>query len=162
MTMTTIPPTPRSVLAQIVQLEQMTGKELQHYWKTLFNAEAPTGRKQLLVRRIAYELQIRALPKNKQCLAKENKERIATIIEDNEKPKKGRAKPSPGTVLSRIYQHQEYTVTVTENQQFNFNGELYDNLSTIARKITGTRWSGPLFFGLKKQKSKKGKHNETC
>jgi hypothetical protein len=51
-----------------------------------------------------------------------------------------------GTVLSRLYQEQEYRVTVTHDGQFDFEGRTYKSLSVIAREITGTRWSGPLFF----------------
>ena len=38
---------------------------------------------------------------------------------------------------------------VTQDGQYDFQGRMYPSLSMIAREITGTRWSGPLFFGLK-------------
>jgi hypothetical protein len=64
----------------------------------------------------------------------------------------------PGTVLTREYQGIEHRVTVAQDGQYEFAGRRYPSLSMIAREITGTRWSGPLFFGVKapaKQKNSK-------
>lgn len=55
---------------------------------------------------------------------------------------------TPGTRLVRQWQGQTYQVTVLDSG-FEFKGEQYSSLSAIARQITGTPWSGPLFFGLK-------------
>lgn len=57
--------------------------------------------------------------------------------------------PTAGTVLTREYRDVEYCVVATTDGQYEFNGRMYPSLSMIARAITGTRWSGPLFFGLK-------------
>jgi Protein of unknown function (DUF2924) len=54
----------------------------------------------------------------------------------------------PGTRLLRVWQGRTHSVAVTENG-FTHNGQHYRSLSQIARIITGTRWSGPLFFGLR-------------
>ncbi len=54
----------------------------------------------------------------------------------------------PGTRLMREWQGETHSVTVLENG-FLYRGERHDNLSVIARAITGTRWSGPAFFGLR-------------
>ena len=63
-----------------------------------------------------------------------------------------RAKPgpslSPGTRLLREWQGNTHQVTVLDNG-FDYRGTIYRSLSHIARDITGTRWSGPLFFGLR-------------
>lgn len=59
----------------------------------------------------------------------------------------------PGSVLHREYQGQTIRVLVLENG-FEWNGEFYKSLSATARAITGTRWNGKLFFGLKKGGSK--------
>ncbi|OYV93277.1 MAG: hypothetical protein B7Z60_09245, partial [Ferrovum sp. 37-45-19] len=70
-------------------------------------------------------------------------------------------RPVAGTVLTREYKGVSHRVVVTPDGQYNFQGCMYPSLSMIAREITGTRWSGPLFFGLKpparsKATSKKG------
>jgi hypothetical protein len=63
----------------------------------------------------------------------------------NRKPEK---KLSPGTVLMRDWQGRRHSVMVT-GDGFTHEGKTYRSLSEIARAITGTRWSGPAFFGLK-------------
>jgi len=57
----------------------------------------------------------------------------------------------PGTRLLRTWQGRTFTVTVTDDG-FVWDGTTYRSLSIIARKITGTAWSGPAFFGLKTTK----------
>jgi len=64
------------------------------------------------------------------------------------KPASRRVKrPAVGTQLIREYQGTEHHVTVIRNG-FEYHGRTFRSLSHIAREITGTRWSGPLFFGL--------------
>jgi hypothetical protein len=63
----------------------------------------------------------------------------------------GEVRIKPGTRLIRDWRGQPHCVTVLENG-YEYAGKRYPTLSQIARLITGTRWSGPLFFGLR------GKH----
>jgi len=58
-------------------------------------------------------------------------------------------RPAAGTVLTREYKGVEYRVVSMADGQYEFQGRTFASLSMIAREITGTRWSGPLFFGLK-------------
>lgn len=60
----------------------------------------------------------------------------------------------PGTVLIREFDGKDYHVTVAMDGRFEFDGHKYKSLSAIAKQITGTQWSGPLFFGLKQGNSK--------
>jgi hypothetical protein len=62
----------------------------------------------------------------------------------------------PGTRLVREWRNKVHVVEV-EQQGYRYAGSRYESLSEIARLITGTRWSGPLFFGLKKPQTKEGK-----
>jgi len=55
----------------------------------------------------------------------------------------------PGTRLVREWQGERHEVTVLE-KRFAYKNRQFDSLSEIAREITGTRWSGPVFFGLRK------------
>jgi len=55
----------------------------------------------------------------------------------------------PGTRLLRTWRGRTYTVTVAD-PGFLYEGKTYSSLSVLAREITGTPWSGPVFFGLKK------------
>lgn len=54
----------------------------------------------------------------------------------------------PGTRLLRDWQGQTHEVVAESSGQFLYGGTTYRSLSAIARKITGTRWSGPVFFGI--------------
>ena len=56
---------------------------------------------------------------------------------------------TPGTVLCRHYQGVDHEVVVQADGTFLHGGQPYTSLSQLAREITGTRWSGPVFFGLK-------------
>ena len=56
---------------------------------------------------------------------------------------------APGTVLHKTWQGQRYTVTVGSDA-YEFQGQTYASLSEIARLVTGTRWNGPAFFGLRR------------
>ena len=69
----------------------------------------------------------------------------------------GKPKPPalpPGTVLTRQYNGVDHQVLVRADGQFIYAGKPYPSLSMIARTITGTRWSGPLFFGLRVAKGR--------
>ena len=54
-----------------------------------------------------------------------------------------------GTRLKRVWKGNEYEVIAVGDGTFEFNGKGYKSLSAIAREITGTRWNGKLFFGVK-------------
>ena len=145
-----IPPTPPSVVAQIARLPELPMSEIKALWQRLYQREAPTYGRKFLEKRIAYKLQeIEFRKVNPELLAR-NRERIEALIAAAEikKPERG-VRLLPGTVLTREYQGVEHRVTVTLDGRYDFEGRLYPSLSMIAREITGTRWSGPLFFGLK-------------
>src|SRR5438445_10077241 len=66
--------------------------------------------------------------------------------------KRFRAQLKPGIRLMREWQGRTYEVVVLDDG-FSWQGTWCNSLSAIARKITGTAWSGPLFFGLKQTRS---------
>jgi len=101
-------------------------------------------------RRIAYRLQEVEFRKVDAHLLEQNQRRIESLLETGKVKKRDRdTRPAVGTVLTREYRDVEYCVVATGDGQYEFNGRMYPSLSMIAREITGTRWSGPLFFGLK-------------
>ena len=61
----------------------------------------------------------------------------------------------PGTVLTRMYDDVEHRVLVRGPFDFDYGGQRFKSLSAVARHITGTHWSGPVFFGLKSGDKKK-------
>ena len=61
----------------------------------------------------------------------------------------------PGTILTRISDDVEHRVLVRGSHDFEYQGQRFKSLSAIAGHITGSHWSGPVFFGLKSPTSKK-------
>lgn len=133
----------------LASLPGLNRKELIEHWCDLYGNEPPRGiSQQFMIRAIAYKMQEKVLgglsPATLRFLAKAAKELS-----------NGRqmATPSPiikpGTRLLREWHGITHEVLVLENG-VQFKGKQYRSLSEVARIITGVRWSGPLFFGLKK------------
>ena len=145
---------PPSVVAQVTALTDMPWEALKALWQELYQEAVPTHNRTFIEKRLAFRLQELALKGKGRELLKQNKRRIEALIEKDKVPHANQAMtPVPGTVLTRLYNDRTYTVSVTHDGQYDFEGRLYSSLSPIAREITGTRWSGPLFFGLRKRAS---------
>ena len=63
--------------------------------------------------------------------------------------------PLPGTVLKRKYKGQVIRALILE-YGFEYDGEIYDSLSALVTKVTGTRWNGYQFFGLTMKEASNG------
>jgi hypothetical protein len=138
------------VAAQIARLPELPMAEIKALWKKLVGGGAPTHNRQFLERRIAYRLQEAEFRKANAGLLDRNKRRIADLVETGKVRKRDPDyRLAAGTVLVREYKCVEHRVIATADGQYDFEGRMYPSLSMIAREITGTRWSGPLFFGLK-------------
>jgi hypothetical protein len=152
--------TPPSVVAQVASLPSLPMPEIKALWRRLFGTDAPTHNRQFLERRLAYRLQEDAFRKVDPGLLERNRHRIETLVETGKNQRRDRDyRPVAGTLLTREYRGVIHRVVATPDGQYDFQGRSYGSLSVIAREITGTRWSGPLFFGLKapaaKQAAKK-------
>lgn len=151
-----IPATPPSVVAQISQLPELQMSAIKSLWQKIFHGDVPNHNRQFLERRIAYKLQEIEYRKVDPNLLDRNKRRIESLMQTGKtKTRDPDYRPVAGTVLTREYQDKEYRVIATADGNYNFDGRTFQSLSHIAREITGTRWSGPLFFGLKSRTSKK-------
>ncbi len=107
---------------------------LKHKWRELFDSEPPPFNRRYLESRLAYRIQELAYG----GLKPETVRRLGRLAEDLD----------GGTRLIREWQSVEQVVTVTAGG-FDWQGRPYKSLSAIARAITGTRWNGWIFFGLK-------------
>ena len=153
---------PPSVTAQIARLPQLPMTEIKALWQQLFGTDNPTHNRQFLERRIAYKLQENAFRTVDPEFLKRNARRIQALMETGKAPKRDRdLHLLPGTVLTREYRGVEHNVAVAQDGQYEYEGRRYPSLSMIAREITGTRWSGPLFFGLKGPAKPKTKQKKT-
>ncbi|ABC32282.1 conserved hypothetical protein [Hahella chejuensis KCTC 2396] len=156
MSQTELKPT-LSVTAQVAALPTLPMPQLRGLWRKLFETDAPTHVRAFLERRIAYRLQEVEFRKTNQKLLESNQRRIDDLVEATNPNKPVRDnQPPAGTVLTREYREVEHHVTVLADGQYDYQGRLYPSLSMIAREITGTRWSGPAFFGLKSATKPKG------
>lgn len=148
--------TPLSVASQISQLPELAMADIKSLWQRLFHSANPTHNRQFLERRIAYKLQEIEFRKVDPGLLDRNKRRIENLIETGKvKTRDPDYRPVAGTMLTREYQGKEYRVIASADGNYNFDGRTFQSLSQIAREITGTRWSGPVFFGLKARTEKK-------
>lgn len=136
-----------TVLKQITALSGMDIATLKATWRDLYKTEPPKFNRANIERRLAYRIQEIAYG----GLPAEVKAQITQMRRQMEAGtrQKDNSGPPPGTVLVREYQGIEHRVTVLDGG-FEYQGRRYSSLSVIARAITGTQWSGPLFFGLKR------------
>lgn len=129
----------QELLAEVESLDYADLKA--RYQEALRRPPPPRLSLDLLRRALAYQLQADWLgglsPKNEKLLQTSCSPRALN----------GHRKLETGSQLVREWQGQMHVVDVVESG-YRWNGELYTSLSAVAREITGTRWSGPRFFGL--------------
>jgi len=141
---------PQKLTAQLEQLNQLNPEELRSQWQALFGADPPAKlRSSLLIQGIAYRLQEKPLGGLKPATVR-LLERIADDAAARREsiPPLAKIRVSAGTVLIREWHGKKHQVTVLKDG-FLYHAKRFNSLSQIARTITGSRWSGPLFFGLK-------------
>ena len=134
--------------AELEQIQSMPIIELRARWRAKFKSEPPKAfGPDLLRRSIAYKLQEEAYGGLDRATARLLKQLMAQYSKAPGKIVMPR-RIMPGAVLVRKWKGQAYRVTVLEDG-FAYEGKPYESLSEIARLITGTRWNGPRFFGLR-------------
>ena len=123
--------------------------ELRQQWRGLYKTQPPANlSRELLLRAVAYrmqELALGGLRPQRQRQLRQMAQQFNRIGAANTPP---RPELKPGTRLVREWQGRTYEVLVLDDGFF-WQGTHHRSLSALARKITGTAWSGPLFFGLK-------------
>src|ERR1700724_2056706 len=146
--------TKRSIEDEIAHLRGLELGGLRARWQSIFQRQAPAHlTRHLLCAVIAYRLQADRLGDldhaTKQVLdrtiAKETEPAMFSHLASFDQK---RTELTPGTVLVREWDRQSQRVTVMANG-FAWNGQTYDSLSKVAFAITGTKWNGPRFFGLR-------------
>ncbi len=143
------------VLAQLAALPGKTTAELKQLWRELYDREPPSFNRDYLIKRLAYRIQELAYG----GLSARAEAKLDRLIADEEARLAGKpvhhrgARPIAGTRLIRAWQGVEHSVTVLVDC-YEYRGRPYKSLSAIARAITGTRWNGPLFFGVRNYSAK--------
>jgi hypothetical protein len=143
------------VLAQLAALRGAPAGVLKACWRELFDGEPPPYNRRFLESRLAYRIQELAYG----GLRRETLLRLKAMADQSSKGPKGARsrhgddRPIAGTRLVREWKGIEHQVTVLA-EGFEYLGQPYKSLSSIAREITGTRWNGLIFFGLKNQRGR--------
>jgi len=124
--------------------------QLRALWTENFSKEPPsTLRKQLMVPLLAYRLQEREYGGLSHTARRRLRQIAASSRMDKPPRLDGDTGPQTGTKLIRSW-HGEVHEVIATGSGYEYRGQTYSSLSKIARNITGTRWSGPLFFGVRK------------
>lgn len=143
--------TPASMAARIAQLTNWSWPDLTKEWRRLFSTDPLLINRRFVEKRIAHRWQENEFAKTDRTLLACNQRRIDELIATGQlKRQPVGAIPVAGTELVRIYAGIEHRVLVLSDGEFEYAAKRYSSLSMIARAITGTRWSGPAFFGLRK------------
>jgi hypothetical protein len=131
--------------AEIEQIRSLPIDQLRALWRRTFKSSPPSAfGKDMLGRMICYHMQEKALG----GLSRASQRLLDNIGEGKPEIETSRRRLKPGTVLVREYQGERHSVVVASDG-FVWKEETYASLSIIARLITGTRWNGPKFFGLR-------------
>jgi hypothetical protein len=138
------------VLGRLAALKTDPTPMLKQQWRDLFGTEPPPYNRRFLESRLAYRIQELAYG----GLKPETLARLEALGEQLDGGKvtvrkiRQDDRPIAGTQLIRAYQGVEHVVTVTRDG-YDYQGRPYQSLSAIARSITGTRWNGRVFFGMR-------------
>jgi hypothetical protein len=150
----------KSLAAALDDLSLLDPEQLSAQWKTLYGSDPPDRlRRPLMIQALAYRIQEQALGGLKSVTR-----RLLHNIGDGAETHRSTAVESnrpvqAGMVLIREWHGTKHQVTALKDG-FMFRGKRFQSLSKIAGEITGTRWSGPLFFGLKnsRKEQQRGAH----
>ncbi len=145
------PPDQRALDAEIARLRDFDLGALRARWQTAFRRQPPPHLpRHLLLRMLAYRLQADQLGD----LDSESKRLLDDAASPEAAGKRAidasriTAAVRPGTILAREWNGRMHRVAVLADG-FAWNGTTYPSLSKVALAITGTRWNGPRFFGLR-------------
>ena len=129
-----------SLQEQLGELSILNREQLAKRWQQCFGVSAPhLCRTPLMRQAIAWHLQTKEL--GGLSLLEKRQIQADAITQTN--------KPSVGSRLVRVWQGKTHQVTVLSDGYL-YENQTWKSLSSIAKHITGTPWSGPVFFGLKK------------
>lgn len=154
----TASPDRKSLEVEIARLRDLDLCALRARWTTVMRQQAPPHLpRHLLFRMLAYRLQADVLGDlDAECRrlldqAASPEQAGQRAVDAN----RGTVSLRPGTILGREWNERMQRVTVLA-EGFAWNGVTYPSLSKVAFAMTGTRWNGPKFFGLREKSQKAG------
>lgn len=128
---------------QLAALATLSPAQLRDHWRVVTGKVLPKVSPSLLRLALGYELQAKALG----GLSRSTQQRLSQLAA----AKTRTTSAAPGTRLVREWNGTAHIVTIGEDSTVRWNDREWRSLSEVARAITGTRWSGPAFFGLKRR-----------
>lgn len=135
----------RNLADELAALDQMNTAELAERWVTLTARPVPQVSAALLRLALAWELQAAVHG----GLSRQSLQRLEQLASGKTQTRS----LSPGMRLAREWNGTLHVVIVDDDGAIRWNDRSWKSLSAVARAITGTRWSGPAFFGLKQRKA---------
>ncbi len=140
------------VIRRVAALPGMSMSELKEMWRKYHEAEAPPFNRAFLVSRLAHRIQEMAYD----SLSERDEKRLERIPADEaqlEKKRPAGERLMTGTRLTREWKGVLHSCVVLDDG-FEHQGRRFKSLSAVANFITGTKWNGLTFWGLKKQGDK--------
>ena len=132
---------------RVAQISDLDTEALQERWKAVFRTvPSPNLSRSFMIRALAYRIQ-----ENTRGALKPSARRALDRVAEGQsslEPPRATGRTAPGTVLIRQWRGVTHRVILMDNDVA-YRGCRYKSLSEVARLITGTHWSGPMFFGLR-------------
>ncbi|MEM7492492.1 MAG: DUF2924 domain-containing protein [Pseudomonadota bacterium] len=129
-------------MARVEELASLSREALKQHWRTSLGSDpAPRLRNATMVRILTCEHQWETSGENRAAIIR----KLRKLADTTGTPSK---QLNPGSRLVREWNGAEHTVDVTDNG-YVWRGKTWRSLSLLAKEITGTKWSGPRFFGVK-------------
>jgi hypothetical protein len=127
----------------LARLATLSSAELKDEWRSLTRSVAPQISPKMMRLALAWELQARAFG----GLSRETTRKLDQLAAAKTKT----SPVTPGMRLVREWNGKAHVVTVGEDRVIRWDEREWRSLSEVAKAITGTHWSGPAFFGLKRK-----------
>jgi hypothetical protein len=136
----------RTITQEIQELQHMKFAELQDKFKEVFGYPPVIYKPQTLRKRLAFRMQELYYG----GLTASEHEILNDIADGRKTPGNNEPKGMmPGTILTRLWKGKVYETTIMKDGCYEYGGRIFRSLSAVAREITGSRWNGKVFFGVK-------------
>ncbi|MDR0555773.1 MAG: DUF2924 domain-containing protein [Holosporaceae bacterium] len=134
------------IMRQILSLQDKKISELKALWERMFDHPPAISSREYMIAKIAYRIQELAYG----GVDEATRDKIQAAAREIKRPKaigSKKFRPMIGTKIMKEYKGNVIEVLVVPDG-FSYSGEIYKSLSSIATKITGTKWNGLKFFGV--------------
>lgn len=143
-----MPLTHIDIATRIAQLPELPMENLWALWDEHFDCRPRHHHRTYLESRLAYKLQEIAFGGLPTTLRR-RLEKIGETGDIPQQKRRAECQLTPGTLLIREFDGRTHRVLALDDGRFEWEGRAYKSLTAVARTITGTSYSGPVFFGLK-------------